>query len=48
MSLLAKGWNEAQILENYPELEPDDLRAVFACAQTCLADEAEAALRKLG
>lgn len=48
LSLPAEGWSEAQILENYPELEPDDLRAVFAYARTCLADEAEAASRKLG
>ncbi len=48
LSLLAEGWSEAQILENYPGLEPDDLRAVFAYAKSCLADEAGAALRKLG
>jgi len=30
LSLYAAGWTEKQILENYPVLKPDDLRAVFA------------------
>jgi uncharacterized protein (DUF433 family) len=48
LSLYAEGWSEQQVLENYPSLSQDDLRAVFAFAQTCLAEENLVALRKLG
>ncbi|HUG23577.1 DUF433 domain-containing protein [Piscinibacter sp.] len=30
LDLLASGWTEAQILDNYPHLKLDDLQAVFA------------------
>src|SRR5262245_38425942 len=30
LSLLAAGWTEQQVLDNYPTLSPDALRAVFA------------------
>ncbi len=36
---LADGWTEKDILENYPRLTPDDLRAVFAFAAERLKDE---------
>lgn len=39
LDLLASGWNEAQILESYPHLMPDDLQAVFAFVRDCLKDE---------
>lgn len=39
LELLASGWTEAQILENYPHLTPEDLRAVFAFVHDCLKDE---------
>ena len=39
LDLLASGWTEAQILENYPHLKPDDLQAVFAFVRDCLKDE---------
>ncbi len=39
LGLKAAGWNEEQILENYPHLTRDDLQAVFAYAQSILADE---------
>lgn len=32
LGLLAAGWTEQQILENYPSLSPDSLRAIFAFA----------------
>jgi uncharacterized protein (DUF433 family) len=35
---LADGWTERDILENYPHLTPDDLRAVFAYAADCMKD----------
>ena len=37
--LKAAGWTESQILENYPHLTLDDLRAAFAYAQSLLQDE---------
>lgn len=39
LDLLASGWTEAQILENYPQLKPDDLQAVFAFVRDCMKDE---------
>jgi uncharacterized protein (DUF433 family) len=35
---LADGWTEQQLLQNYPRLTPDDLRAVFAYATESLKD----------
>jgi uncharacterized protein (DUF433 family) len=32
LALLAEGWTQEQLLENYPELTPEALRAVFAFA----------------
>ena len=39
LDLLASGWTEAQILENYPQLKPDDLHAVFSFVRDCMKDE---------
>ncbi|MEO8057957.1 MAG: DUF433 domain-containing protein [Burkholderiales bacterium] len=39
LDLLASGWSEAKILEEYPHLKPDDLQAVFAFVRDCLKDE---------
>ena len=36
---LASGWTEKMILENYPRLTPDDLRAVFAFASKQMTKE---------
>ncbi|MCY7420799.1 MAG: DUF433 domain-containing protein [Chitinophagaceae bacterium] len=38
VSLLAKGWNEQQVLENYPRLTQEDIKAVFACIYECMQD----------
>ncbi len=38
LSLFAAGWAEEQVLENYPVLTQEDLRAVFAFAADCTAD----------
>jgi uncharacterized protein (DUF433 family) len=40
LDLLASGWNEAKILDNYPHLKPEQLQAVFAFVRDCLRDEA--------
>lgn len=36
LDLFASGWSEAQIIESYPRLKPEDLQAVFAFARDCL------------
>ena len=35
---LATGWSEAQILENYPRLQADDIKAVYAYSYECIKD----------
>ena len=35
---LADGWTEKQLLENYPRLTAEDIRAVFAYASESLKD----------
>ena len=40
LRLFAAGWTEQQVLENYPTLTPDSLRAVFAFAAECMREEA--------
>jgi uncharacterized protein (DUF433 family) len=39
VGLLAEGWSETEILENYPGLEHADIIACFAYARDCLALE---------
>jgi len=39
LELLANGWNEAQVLDNYPVLTKDALQAVFAYAAERMKDE---------
>lgn len=38
LGLLAGGWSEAQILENYPGLRHESLQAVFAYASDSLRE----------
>lgn len=40
LGLFAAGWSEQQVLQNYPSLTPEALRAVFAFAADTLGDEA--------
>ena len=40
LNLLAKGWNEKQILKNYPQLTAESLQAVFAFDAECMREEA--------
>jgi len=47
LSLLAEGWSESEVLENYPQLEQDDLKAIFGFVQVCMAEEEFVALDKL-
>ena len=39
LGLFAVGWTEQQVLESYPTLTPESLRAVFAFAAECMAEE---------
>lgn len=38
VGLLAQGWSEAQILENYPRLTKESLQAIFLYIQECIND----------
>lgn len=38
ISLMASGWTEQQILENYPRLSKESLQAVFGYVQDILKD----------
>lgn len=46
LGLLAAGWTTDRILENYPTLTPDALRAVFAFAAESTQDESIYPLRR--
>lgn len=39
LDLFANSWSEKQVLENYPQLSPDDLRAVFAYSAARIKNE---------
>lgn len=39
LGLFAEGWTEKQVLENYPALTAESLRAVFAFAAECMKEE---------
>ena len=39
LGLFAEGWAEEAVLESYPQVSQEALRAVFAFAQECARDE---------
>lgn len=39
LGLFGSGWTEETVLENYPQLTPESLRAVFAFAADMLSEE---------
>jgi len=39
LSLFAVGWSQEQVLESYPTLTPEALRAVFAFASETMREE---------
>ncbi len=45
LGLFAAGWTSAQVLENYPTLTAEALRAVFAYSAEVLHDESLYSLR---
>jgi len=48
LRLFAAGWTEQQVLDNYPTLTPEALRAVFAFAAECMREEALYVLPTVG
>jgi uncharacterized protein (DUF433 family) len=46
LELFANGWSEDQVLESYPNLTRDSLRAVFAFAAESTRDERAFELRR--
>jgi uncharacterized protein (DUF433 family) len=38
VSLLAQGWSEQKVLDNYPRLTKESLMAVFAYIHDCIRD----------
>ena len=46
LELYAAGWTEEQVLEGYPNLTPESLRAVFAFAAESARDERAFELRR--
>ncbi len=38
VGLLAQGWTEEQLLENYPRLKKEHLQALFTYIHECLKD----------
>ena len=46
LGLLAAGWTVQQIIENYPDITPECLQAVFAFAAESLGDETLHPLRR--
>ncbi len=38
ISLFSQGWNEQQVLDNYPRLTPEDLKAIFSYIYECMQD----------
>jgi len=39
LGLFSEGWTEDQILENYPTLTKQSLRAIFAFTTECMREE---------
>ncbi len=39
LELFSTGWTEKQILESYPSVSPESLRAVFAYLKECIQQE---------
>jgi uncharacterized protein (DUF433 family) len=49
IGLLAQGWTEDKILDNYPRLNKNSLKAVFTYIHECMQDGLiSSSLRKIG
>lgn len=40
LGLFTEGWTEKQVIENYPVLTAETIRAIFAFATDCMREEA--------
>lgn len=45
LSLLARGVSQEEILDDYPDLEPDDIRACIAYARAVIANDSIEAVK---
>ena len=45
LDLFGQGWEQAQVISNYPQLTPEDLQAVFAYSAARIKDEDTVPLR---
>ena len=48
LSLLSQGATQQELLDDYPELEPDDIRACIAYAHTVIAGDTLASVSVAG
>ncbi len=39
LELFASGWTEKEIIDNYPSIKPEHLKAVFAFASECIKED---------
>ncbi|HLC16356.1 MAG TPA: DUF433 domain-containing protein [Thermodesulfovibrionia bacterium] len=39
LKLFAAGWTEKEVIENYPTLTPESLRAIFAFVADCIEED---------
>ncbi len=39
LGLFSEGWTEQQVIENYPTLNPESIKSVFAFAAECLKED---------
>ena len=39
LGLFAEGWNEKEVIQNYPSLTESSIRAVFLFAKECMEEE---------
>ena len=39
LELLSSGWSESDIMENYPSIKSEHLKAVYAFASECLKED---------
>ncbi len=46
LGLLAEGWDEKKILDNYPQLRALDLQAIFGFTAACMEDEEFVTLKR--
>jgi uncharacterized protein (DUF433 family) len=45
LDIFAEGWSKEKVLENYPQITEDDIRAVFAYSAARVGNEAIAPLK---